>query len=876
MVKGIGLAPLCWVLGHGYGAAGAALDPPGRQTLPAEVTPAAYHLVVTPDARGLSFRGAVDIDIDVHVKLNRIVLNAEELTIDLVRLEHHREARSVKLDADAQTMAVQFATAIAVGRHVLHIEYHGALGHSTLGFFAMDYPTPRGLERMLATNFEPAAERRFMPSWDEPGRKAALSLAVKIPRAQSAVSNMPVVASTPLAGGLKQVQFATTPRMSTYLYFLAVGDLERAHLRVDGVDVGVVTKRGDIDRARYALKVAAQVLHFYNGYFRLRYPLPKLDLIVAPGAIEGENMENWGSMLFSQEYALLDLERSDADDRRRIYSAVAHEMAHQWFGDLVTMQWWNDLWLNEGFASWMSTKARQRFHPEWEPWLLQAQAEKERALRLDAKLNTHAVVQSIRTVAEAEAAFDDITYAKAQTTIAMLESFVGAATFRAAVRGYLSAHAYQTTTSDDFWGEVQRASGRAVLAVAHDLTQQAGVPLIRVEAEASGVSGTRVRICEDRFVEDHGAADPTAWRLPVALRARGQPTLVIGLLEGGRPRDWMVPGKAPVLVNAGQIAYGRTIYARDIMAQITTGFGALAATEQIAILSDTWASGESGYAPISDYFALLLALPPDAESAVWLRVVPTLVSIGRLYDDLPGAPAFRAFVRARLEPIGRSLGWEPPAGEPDRLAWLRAETLSALARFGDEQVITEARRRFEDLRKGTSTMSSEIERICVAIVAQNANEDGYGQILDLIGSSRDTLQRQRLMEALAGALDPILAERTLAWLLTQDVVTGSRTTLLMQIATEHPDLAWTFVTSHADQPDFPFTASEQRKLAPAIAGLARHLERIVELRSYAAGHFTNAAQRDVETAVSSIHLNAEVRAARLPALDQWIAVPHLP
>ncbi|TAJ11540.1 M1 family peptidase, partial [Patescibacteria group bacterium] len=385
--------------------------------LPVGVEPVAYDLTVTPDAKALTFKGQVKITLTTAKPTDRLVLNAADLKISTASLDG--TPAKVTTDPAAQTATFALARTLPAGRHVLAVTYAGKINEGPAGLFHVDYDGGR----MLMTQFEPADARRFLPLFDEPPKKAVFTVSAVVPAGQMALSNMPQSASTPLAGGLKKVRFAPTPKMSSYLLFFGLGDLERISAQVDGTTVGVVMRKGDTANGRYALEAATQLLAYYNGYFGVKYPLPKLDLIGAPGEAAGA-MENWGAILYTQSYIVVDPKLSTAADRQTVFNVVAHEMAHQWFGDLVTMAWWDDLWLNEGFANWMAVKASDHFHPEWRP-LLTAQADKDDALKLDSKASTHPVVQTINTVAQAEQAFDAITYQKGEAVIRMLEGYAG-------------------------------------------------------------------------------------------------------------------------------------------------------------------------------------------------------------------------------------------------------------------------------------------------------------------------------------------------------------------------------------------------------------------------------------------------------------------
>ncbi|HEX4859618.1 MAG TPA: M1 family metallopeptidase, partial [Rhizomicrobium sp.] len=438
-----------------------------RVVLPTNVTPSHYDIQIATNATQLSFTGSVKIDVDAKQPAKTITLNAADLVFGKVSLSGEAAAPKVSYDAKEQTATLTFAQAFAAGHHVLAIDYRGKINEQAAGIFALDYDTAKGKKRAIFTQFENSDARRFIPSWDEPNKKATFTLTATVPADQMAIANTPISATESLPGGLKRVSFAPSPKMSSYLLFFGLGDFERVSRKVDGVDIGVIVKRGDTAKADYALDAAAHILPYYEDYFGVKYPLPKLDLIGGPGSSQFFGaMENWGAIFYFERDLEIDPKLSTEADRRGVYVTIAHEMAHQWFGDLVTMDWWDDLWLNEGFASWMEVKATDHFHPEWHVWL-DSQDAKEAAMRVDARAGTHPIVQPILDVFQANQAFDTITYEKGQAVIRMLENYTGEDAFRAGVRNYIKAHAYGNTVTDDLWRELDKTSPRPVTKVAH-------------------------------------------------------------------------------------------------------------------------------------------------------------------------------------------------------------------------------------------------------------------------------------------------------------------------------------------------------------------------------------------------------------------------
>jgi len=515
--------------------------------------PVHYDLAIVPDAAAKTFTGSVKIDIEVKKSTSQIVFNSADLAFSHVALSGVDETPKVSFDTARETATASFAAPLAPGHYTLSIDYTGKINNNAAGLFYLDYDSAGGEKRALFTQFENSDARRFLPCWDEPAQKATFTLSVTVPEAEMAVSNMPAASQTALPGGLKRVVFPQSPKMSSYLLFFGLGDFERISRQVNGVDVGVIVKRGDTAKAQYALDAAAHILPYYEDYFGVKYPLPKLDLIAGPGQSQFFGaMENWGAIFFFERDVLLDAKISTEADKRIVYIVVAHEMAHQWFGDLVTMQWWDDLWLNEGFASWMEFKSTDHFNPQWDLWL-DSIGSKEGAMRIDARAGTHPIIQPIADVMQANEAFDTITYEKGQAVIRMLENYVGEDDFRAGVRNYIKAHAYGNTVTDDLWTELDKTAPAPISGVAHDFTLQAGIPLIRVTSTPKGI-----HLEQARFASDDTGKVPAVWRVPVIEKALGAKTEWHGLVSADAPADIALPKGAVPIVNEGQAAPNTT------------------------------------------------------------------------------------------------------------------------------------------------------------------------------------------------------------------------------------------------------------------------------------------------------------------------------
>ncbi|HWA88841.1 MAG TPA: M1 family metallopeptidase [Rhizomicrobium sp.] len=839
-----------------------------RVVLPANATPSHYDIAIVPDAAHLTFTGSVKIDLDVKAPASTIKLNAADLVFGKVSLDGGAVPK-VAYDAKDETATLTFAGPVAAGHHVLTIDYRGKINQQAAGIFALDYDGTKGKERALFTQFENSDARRFVPCWDEPNKKATFTLTATVPSDLMALANTPI-ASTEAAGkGLKRVHFAASPKMSSYLLFFGLGDFERVSRKVDGVDIGIVVKRGDTAKAGYALDAAAQILPYYEDYFGLKYPLPKLDLVGGPGQSQFFGaMENWGAIFYFERDLEIDSKVSTEEDRRNVYVVIAHEMAHQWFGDLVTMDWWEDLWLNEGFASWMELKAADHFHPEWHVWLDALDA-KENAMRVDARAGTHPIITPILDVLQANQAFDTITYSKGQAVIRMLEDYVGADAFRAGVRDYMKAHAYGNTVTDDLWRELDKTSPRPVSAVAHEFTRQAGVPMLHAKATPKGLALT-----QDRFAMDSSAKGALTWHVPVKARALAGGPVWQGAVARGPA---VMPGlktEGGVIVNDGQAGYYRTLYDAALAKSLAGNFRKLSPENQMGLINDMRALGYSGYEPLDDFLGVAEQADASMHPRVQTAIAGKLEGIDALYDGLPTQKGFRAFARGLLAPLFAKTGWDAKPGEDPNIALTRATLLEALNRLDDQGVIAEAQKRFAAFLKDPSHVAPETRRSMLAIVARHADGATWDALHGLAKAEKNTLAKRELYELLGSVLDPKLAQRALDLSLTQEAPVTMRPAIVRSVSVDHPEMAFDFANKHLDAVTSWLEADSRNQYVPNLAASSTDPKMAGKVKTFAGAHIPPTARGDSVKVESAIGFQSEVRTKRLKDIDHWLVRRH--
>lgn len=841
--------------------------PSSREVLPQGIEPLGYALSIQPNAAQLSFGGQARIEFEVSTPTSVLSLNAADLSIRSAILDTGA-VPIVSLDPALERVSFTFAQPLAAGTYALTVAYTGKINETANGLFTAPYKTADGQARtMLVTQFEPGDARRFAPIWDEPGRKAVFTLDVTIPGDQFAMSNMPVASESPVAGGAKRVWFEPSPKMSSYLLFLGVGELERLSGQVGQTQLGIVTKAGDKEKGSYALEATKQILPFYNDYFGTAYPLPKLDQVAVPGAGGFGAMENWGAILYFEPVLLFDPKLSAEADRQRIFTVVGHEVAHQWFGNLVTMSWWDDLWLNEGFASWMETKATDHFRPEWKPWL-QSLGGQEGAMSLDARASTHPIVQKVDNLAQANQAFDTITYQKGEAVIRMIEAFVGETGFRDGVRGYMAKHAYDNTVTEDLWTALEAASGTPVKAIAADFTLQSGVPLISVDSARCVAGKTTLALTQGRFGTDAVSRAPRAWRVPVTAGVVGSAGVGKALVTGKGSLE--VDGCGPVIVNKDRAGYYRVKYDAASYSGLRDSFGKLDPADQLALLYDSWALGASGDAPIVRYLELAKRTPANADPLVQRQIVGVMERLRGLYSGQAGEAAFTAYGVETLKPMLIRIGWNIGAGEAANVSLLRSGLIGALARLGDAETIAEARRRFALAQTDASAMPPALRGAILGAVGRAADQTTWDGLKAKAVAAKSPLEQRQFLNAMAATKDPALAKQSLDYFLSDAVPKQLGPGLIAGVTGNHPDLGWNFYLARRAEIDARLDPLQKLEYGPGLAGAFSDAKKAQELQAFAKANLPADAKKSVDEAVAGILYDAQIRSQRLTAVTRWL------
>ena len=846
-------------------------SPAGAQRLSGGVTPEHYQLAFSVDLAHARFDGDVTIRVAIAEPTQTIVLHAVDLAIRDATLTIGGRplalATSYRSDETLRLIAPQ---TVSAGPATIRIRFGGTLGTSLRGF----YLSTQNGRRFGVTQFESTDARRAFPCFDEPALKATFDVALTIDRGDMAISNGKVISDVDTPDRQHHtVTFATTPKMSTYLVAMAVGRFDCVEGERDNVPIRICTTPGKKDLAQYALESARDILHFYNGYFAIPYPFGKLDMLGVPDFAAGA-MENTAAIFYREADLLADEKQSPLAVRKNVVSTLAHEMAHQWFGDLVTMRWWDDLWLNEGFATWMANRPMAALHPEWDVAVDEA-LETQQALGLDSLASTRPVHVRADTPDEIEALFDAIAYQKGAAILRMVENYVGPDVFRAGVNAYLRAHAYGNATSEDFWTSIATTSGKPVDRILPTFIGQPGAPLVNVVQTCSG-GRTEATLSQERLSLSLRAPAPSSrdrWQVPVCTKTEKRGTCTV---LGDAPQTIEADTTCTpwVFANAGAQGYYRTAYTpvalRALAPHVETG---LTPAERLTLLSDAWALVLAGRQSSADYLTLAAGFRGEHTAGVLQTLTQRFSYIDQYLTTADSRPRFGAFARSLLRPTYDELGVVTNAGEADARKALRATVLAALGGVGGDADAAGDARRLVDSALGGAPVEATLLAAAIDVAARRGDPALFDRLMTAADRATTPEERDRYLYGMTAFGDPALIRRALEYSLTprlraQDGALFFSKLLVREAARP---IAWTFLKEHwtALQPKL-LIAGGDLNLVTALSSFCDAPSRD-DVRSFFAAHPVPTAARGLEQSLERIDACIELRRRDLPVVAQWLA-----
>jgi len=849
-----------------------ALSLAAAQRLPEGARPENYKLKFTPDLDKAKFEGDETITLRVLKSTSEITLNAVDIDFHDVTITSGGATQKaiVTPQKEKEMVVLSVEKPLAAGTATVHITYTGILNDEMRGLYLGKDDKGR---KYAATQFEATDARRAFPSFDEPDYKATFDITAVADKDQVAISNYKIVSDTPGPGDKHTVKFATTAKMSAYLAALVVGQFEYVEGSVDGIPIRVYSTPGKKEMGKFALDAAEYIVGYYNKYFGIKYPYGKLDLIGLPDFSAGA-MENVGCITFREVILLIDEKEGSVDLKKTIASVTAHEIAHMWFGDLVTMKWWDDVWLNEGFATWMSSKPVQKWKPEWN-FDLDDVSGTGGTLNVDSLANTRPIHQAAETPAQIQELFDGIAYGKAASVLRMLEAYLGEETFRVGINAYLKEHQYGNATADDFWDAQAKVSHKPVDKIMPTWVKQPGAPIINVKAQCTGNS-TNVTLEQQRYFVDRAkfeAVNDQLWQIPLCLKGSASSAAKCELMTK-KEETFTLPGCSTwVLTNAGATGYYRTGYQPDaVRALAKDAETKLSPAERIALQNDIWASVRVGREPVGDYLAFAQGLQTDRNRAVLEDVLGRLNYIGQYVVSDSDRDAYRMWLRQYLTPAMKEVGYEPKPGEADEQRTLRARLFNALGYDArDPETLEQARKIADKALTDPASVDHEIAGVALSLAALNGDAAFYDRVMAALKNPKSPEEYYGYLFTLPQFGDPKLLQRTLDFALSPDVrsqdALGVVTSVMGNPAGEQ--LAWDFVRQHwpeIEKAGGPF-ASAQVVGATSVFCDTASRDQVTE---FFTAHKVAAAERTYKQSIERINNCVDLKSQQETKLASWL------
>ncbi|MCE9517871.1 M1 family metallopeptidase [Candidatus Nomurabacteria bacterium] len=762
--------------------------------LPSHIIPKSYTLEIKSDLEAFTFAGHEIISIIVDKPTKEITLHSKDINIETVKIIQGKAmqfAVKIAYDTKKETATFIFKDIIKKGKAELSIVFDGIINETLRGFYRSKYTIDAETKHIATTQFEATDARRAFPCFDEPAQKAIFNVTLIVPGTHTAISNTLPESIAEHEAGYKIIKFAPTPIMSTYLLAFIIGEFEWIEGRTkDNVQVRVFTTKGKKHQAKFSLDVAIRSIEFYNDYFNIPYPLPVLDLIAIPD-FESAAMENWGAITFRESALLVDIKNSSLSNKQWVAIVIAHEIAHQWFGNLVTMQWWTDLWLNEGFASYMENVCVDHMFPEWHVWDLYLADRYAVALRLDALANSHPIEVTVHHPDEINEIFDMVSYAKGSAVIRQLADYLGFEKFREGLRYYLKKHSYKNTETTDLWFAFEKASGKPVRKIMESWTKKTGYPLVTLVKSKKGYTAKQERFFSSRIsAKENKNSQNTIWQIPFKYESNNEILKVLATTKS-------VPliGTSIGKVNHGEGSFMRTRYDADTLARLKEEIhnGKLGVHDRLGIIRDLFALAEGGYIPTTEALEFSLAYKNEKEYIVWSELASGIARVANIISNESFLSLYKSYMHSLFGPLSERMGFDKKKGEDHADTFLRSLALSNASYSDDPIVIKKAKALFIDRER--HEIPADIRGTVYSIVAMHGGAKEWELFKKLYIAEQLQEQKDRYGRALVSFRDKTLLAKTLMFAISKDVRTQDAPFLLGAVwqNTYGRTLSWLFM-----------------------------------------------------------------------------------
>jgi tricorn protease interacting factor F2/3 len=728
------------------------------------IKPINYVLEFEPNFKNFTFNGKETIQIQISKPTKIISLNAAELKIKNCHILWKDKTLKVKSKVDTQNelLIINLPQKIS-GQSEIRLEFSGILNDRLIGFYKSEYKDNKGNKKYLATTqFEAADARRAFPCWDTPEAKATFDISIITDKNFTAISNMPVVSKKKI--GIKnRFQFSRTPIMSTYLLYLGVGEFEFLSSKLGKILVRIVTTKGNKSKGKLALDLTKRFLRYYEKYFGICYPLPKLDMIAVPDFASGA-MENWGAITFRETILLYDERTSSAKTKQFIAEVISHELAHQWFGNLVTMKWWNDLWLNESFATYMATKIVAEFYPEWELWDQFLETSVNAAMMLDALKTSHPIDVKVRKPSEIREIFDSISYDKGGCILRMLEYYVGSKNFKNGLHQYLSKYRYKNATGEDLWNTIGNVSKRPVKSMMTSWIKQVGFPIVKASKENS-----KLVLSQQRFLHEANKKNQKGlWQIPISIGDDESiaPTLMIKKTLTLSLQKGILP-----IVNSAKKGFLRVKYDKELLSTLKSAVEGkiLNHINRWSIQNDLFAICISGNEKISSYLDFSNAYNEEQNYLCCTNVANNLNFLYILAFHEPFVDDIKQYAKSFFKEVFDRLSWDTKKDEKHTDTLLRSYIIMVLGKLDDSEILEEANRRFDAHYKKHNLVNPNLAESVFSLAAWSGDSDTFKKLIQLYRKSLTQEEKLRVLAALCYFKDEKLLLKTLKFILSKEV-----------------------------------------------------------------------------------------------------------
>lgn len=724
------------------------------------IYPIHYNLEIHPDLLSFTFKGHEIIKIKIEQETNKITLHSKDLDIDTVKYKSGKKeqfASKITYDIDKETVTFFFKEKIKKGNGELSISWMGIISDSLRGFYKSRYELDGKEKHIATTQFEATDARRAFPCFDEPAQKAVFEVSLITEENHEAISNTLPVEIKEHRAGYKITKFAPSPKMSTYLLVFIVGEFEYIEgYTKDNVLIRVFTTKGKKHQSKFALDVAIKSIEFFNEYFDIPYPMPNLDLLAIPD-FESGAMENWGAVTFRETAILVDEEHTSLSNKQWVALVIAHELAHQWFGNLVTMHWWTDLWLNEGFASYIEYLAVDHIFPNWKIWNQFIVADHNVALALDGLETSHPIEIEVNHPNEINEIFDKISYSKGSAIIRMLAEYLGEVKFQKGLQYYLKKHSYKNTKTIHLWEAFEKVSGKPISKIMNTWTKQMGYPLVTINSNKNNTEILQEKFFSSRVCRKN-IKTKNKWRIPVTINNKKV------LLENNKT---YINKKILEKINVDEKSYIRVRYNEKILNNIKNNIlkNHISTLDKLGLIRDIFALTEGGYIKTSEALEFVLNYKNEKEYIIWYEISNGLNKISNLIADFDELiiEKYKKFVLSLFSPLAKKVGFEKKENEGTEDILLRSLAISQAANYGDKKIIKEAKKIFNN--RAIKPISPDIRLTIYNIIAKNGKTTDWNSLKSMYLSSNIQEEKDRCSRALTQFKDKEIISKNLHFIL---------------------------------------------------------------------------------------------------------------